>query len=145
VSSGTAGALDYSAISGHEWFEWSIAQQPLSIAYKKLFPEVVAAMLWGQRWATKWVVIWSDNMAVVSVLRSGTSKDPNVMLLLRCLALVAARNTFTFTTSYTPGWDNSIADALSRFDFQHFHHLTPHAAHISTPIPPSLLAQFLMN
>ena len=103
MSSGTAGALDYSAISGHEWFEWSIAQQPLSIAYKKLFPEVVAATLWGQRWATKWVVIWSDNMAVVSVLRSGTSKDPNVMLLLRCLALLAARKTFAFTTSYTPG------------------------------------------
>jgi len=84
-------------------------------------------------------------MAVVSVLQSGTSKDPNMMVLLRYLSLAAARNTFAFTTSYTPGWDNSIADALSRFDFQHFHHLTPHAAHMATPIPLSLLAQLLMN
>jgi len=48
VSSGAAGALDYAAISDHEWFEWSIAQQPLSIAYEELFPEVVAATLWPQ-------------------------------------------------------------------------------------------------
>jgi len=68
-----------------------------------------------------------------------------MMVLLRCLSLVAARNAFAFTASYTPGWDNCIADALSRFDFQHFHHLTPQAAHMATPIPPSLLAQLLMN
>jgi len=147
VSSDAAGALGYGAISGHEWFvgKWSIAQQPLSMAYKELFPEVVAATLWGHRWATKWVVFCSDNMAVVSVLHSGTSKGPNMMVLLCYLSLTAARNTFTCTTPYTPGQDNSIADALSRFDFQRFHHLTPHAAHMATPIPPSLLAQLLMN
>ena len=143
VSSDAAGALGYGAISGHDWFveKWSIAQQPLSIAYKELFPVVVAATLWGHRWATKRVEFRSDNMAVVSVLRSGTSKDPNMMVLLRYLSLVAARNSFAFTACYTPGRDNSTADALSRFDFQRFHHLAPHAAHMATPIPPSLLAQ----
>ena len=142
VSSDAAGALGYGAISGHDWFvgKWSTAQQPLSIAYKELFPVVVAAALWGHRWATKRVEFCSDNMAVVSVLRSGTSKDPNMMVLLRYLSLVAARNSFGFTASYTPGRDNSIADALSRFDFQRFHRLAPHASHMATPIPPSLLA-----
>ena len=139
VSSDAAGALGYGAISGHDWFvgKWSTAQQPLSIAYKELFPVVVAASLWGHRWATKRVEFCSDNMAVVSVLSSGTSKDQkNTMVLLRYLSLVAAHNSFTFT----PEQDNSIADALSCFDFQHFHHLAPHAAPMATAIPPSLLA-----
>lgn len=55
VSSYAAEALGYSVISFCEWFveKWFIAQQPSSIAYKELFPVVVAAMLWGHRW-----VIW---------------------------------------------------------------------------------------
>ena len=125
--------------------KWSIAQQPLSIAYKECFPVVMAASLWGHRWATKRVEFCSDNIAVVSVQSSGTSKDPNMMVLLHYLSLVAARSSFAFTASYTPGWDSSIADALSLFDFQRFHHLAPHAAHVATPIPPSLLEQLLVN
>ena len=57
-----------------------------------------------------------------------------MMVLLRHLSLVAACNCFAFTASCTPGWDNSIPDALSRFDLQRFHHLVPHAAHMATPI-----------
>ena len=70
VSSDTAGALGYGVISGHDWFvgKWSTAQQPLSIAYKELFPVVMAASLWGHRCATKRLEFCSDNMAVVSIL-----------------------------------------------------------------------------
>ena len=105
------------AFSGHDWCvgKWSSSQHPPSIAYKELFPVVVATSLWGHRWATERVEFRPDNMAVVSVLSSGTSKDPNMMVLLRYLSLIAARNSFAFTTSYTLGRDNSIADALSRF------------------------------
>jgi len=130
VSSHAAGALGYGANFVNEWFvcKWSSSQQPLSIAYKELFPVVVAAHLWGDRWATKRVEFCSDNMAVVFALHSGTSRDPNMMTLLRHLSLIAARNFFAFTASHTAGRDNSTADGLSRFDFQHFHQLAPHAA-----------------
>ena len=80
-------------------------------------------------------------MAVVSVLRSGTSKDPNMMVLLCSLSLSAAHHSFAFTASHRAGRDNCIADALSRFDFQCFHHLASHATLAATPIPLSLLAQ----
>ena len=145
VSSEAAGALGYGAISGHEWFvgKWSIAQQPLSISLQGTFPVVVVVTLWGHRWATKWMEFCSDSMAVVSGLHSGTSKDPNMMVLL-CYSLVAARNSFALTASYIPWRDNTIADTLSRFDFQCFHHLAPHAAHMTTPILLSLLAQLPM-
>ena len=43
VSSDAAGSLGYGAIFNNQWFfgAWSASQQPLSIAYKELFPIVV--------------------------------------------------------------------------------------------------------
>ena len=49
VSSDAAGSLGYGAVFYNQWFSgaWSALQQPLSIAYKELFPIVVAAyVLW---------------------------------------------------------------------------------------------------
>ena len=55
VSSDAAGTLGYGAIFQHQWFcgPWSACQQPLSIAYKELFPIVVAAHLWGPQWSSR--------------------------------------------------------------------------------------------
>ena len=49
ISSDAAGSLGFGAIFNHEWFMggWSAVQQPLSIAYKELFPVVIAASLWA--------------------------------------------------------------------------------------------------
>ena len=58
---------------------------PLSIAYKELFPIVLAVSLWGHQWFAKRVDFCSDNKAVVEVLRSHTSRDSNLMVLLRLL------------------------------------------------------------
>ena len=104
--------LGYSAIFDHKWFigEWSASQQPLSIACKELFPVVVSASLWGQQWATEQVEFCLDNMAVASNQHLGTLKDPNMMVLLHHLSLLAARHSFTFTAFHTASRDNSVAD-----------------------------------
>ena len=73
---------------------------PLSIAYKELFPVVLAAALWGPRWSSRRVEFCSDNMAVVEVLRSGTSRDPTLMALLRRLSLTG-RPALFFIYSYS--------------------------------------------
>ena len=77
VSSDAAGALGYGAIFNNQWFygPWSAAQQTLSIAYKELFPIVVAAYLWGSQWSSRRVEFFCDNESVVAVLSSGTSRD----------------------------------------------------------------------
>ena len=47
-------------------------------------------------------------------------KGPNKVVFLRHLSLLAACHSFAFMASHTAGRDNSIADALSCFDFQRF-------------------------
>ena len=102
---------------------------------------VLAAVLWGPRWSSRWVEFCSDNKAVVEVLRSGTSQDPNLMALLRCLSLLATQHCFSFTATHIAGKLNHVADALSRFNFQEFHLLVSHAASAATPIPADLLEE----
>ena len=128
VSSDAAGSLGYGAIFQCHWFSgsWLASQVPLSITYKELFPVVVAAHLWGPFWASRRAEFLCDNEAVVSILKSGTSRDPHLMALLRYLSLLAVRHSFSFTSS-VQGRNNSIADSLSRFQFQRFRHLAPRA------------------
>ena len=121
---------------------WCMAPNTISqsIEYKELFPIVMAAYLWGPQWASKRVNFPSDNRSVVDILRSGTSRAPTIMSLVRYLSLLAARHSFSFTASPVRGKSNPIADSLSRFQFQRFRRLAPHADSIPTQIPQQLLS-----
>ena len=68
-----------------------------------------------------------DNEAVIHLLNSQMSPDPNIMHLLRRLLKAAACFSFTFAAIHIPGRNNGIADALSRFNFQAFHSRVPQA------------------
>lgn len=125
VSSDASGAIGYGAFLDNEWFNgrWSTLQFPLSIAYKELFPVVLAAHVWGPGWSRRRILFHVDNEAVVHILNSRTSPDPNIMHLLRSLLKAAACFSFTliyFAAIHVPGRNNGIADALSCFNFQAF-------------------------
>ena len=89
------------------------------------FPIVLVASLWVHQWSAKRVELCSDNTAVVEVLRSGTLRDSNLMVLLRHLSLLAARHSFVFTVCHVPGKSNrlnfsgSISKLLMRLPQQH--------------------------
>ena len=124
VCSDASGTIGYGAFMDNEWFNgrWSNLQLPLSIANKELFPVVLAAHVWGPGWSRRRIMFHVDNEAVVHILNSRTSPDPNIMHLLHSLLKVAACFSFTFAAIHVPGRNNGIADALSRFNFQAFHH-----------------------
>ena len=141
VSSDASGSLGYGAIFNTQWFfgTWSASQKSLSIASKELFPIVVAAHLWGPQWTSRRVEFLCDNMSVVAVLSSSTSREGDLMTLLRYLALLAVRHSLSFTASSVHGRANPVADALSRFQFQQFRLLAPLVEQSPTLIPQGLL------
>lgn len=140
VTSDAAGSIGFGAYWGTKWFngKWALFQTDLSIAYKELFPIVVAARVWGAQWGQHRVLFRSDNLAVVSILNSRTSKDHLIMHLMRNLLMSAAYFGFTFHAQHVPGLQNKIADALSRFQWQTFHLLAPAADANPVEIPQSL-------
>ena len=68
---------------GLEWFNgrWSPLQLSLLIAYKELVPVVLAGHVWGPRWSRRRILLHVHNEAVVHILNSRASKDPNIMHL----------------------------------------------------------------
>ena len=140
VTSDAAGSLGFGAYFNTEWFSvaWVPSQADQSIAYKELFPVVVASYVWGSQWFRHHLLFRSDNEAVVHILLSRTSKVPCIMRLLRLLLSAAARFNFTFTSQHIPGIHNNIADALSRFRWQDFRHLAPWAQPYPVPVPHQL-------
>ena len=62
------------------------------------------------------------------------------MSLVRYLSLLAGRHSSSFTASPVKGTSNPIADFLSRFQFQRFRRLAPHADSIPTQILQQLLS-----
>ena len=63
--------------------QWPEDWASVHITAKELLPVVIAASLWGHTWKHKRVRFTSDNMAVIALLKSCTSKDGLLMHLLR--------------------------------------------------------------
>ena len=142
MSSDAAGSIGFGAYLKGFWFagSWAPSQQQQSIAYKELFPVVIAAHVCGHMWCKRHVLFRSDNEAVVHILNTRTSKVPSLIQLLRSLLLSAARHSFSLSARHVSGVNNQIADALSRFRWQDFRQLVPDAQPHPTWIPPELLA-----
>ena len=102
-----------------------------------LWPPIYGVL---EQWVSRRVEFLCDNESVVAVLESGTLQDKSLMVLLHYLTMLAIRHSFSFTASSVPGKDNPVADALSRFQFQRFRHLVPHADAAPSPTLASLLA-----
>jgi len=97
------------------------------ILWKELYALLKAAATWGGQWSSKRILFYCDNQAVVSILRSGTSKRSDIMALVRALFYIAAQYNFECTATYISTHDNGVADALSRMQFDRFRSLAPMA------------------
>ena len=53
---------------------------------------IMGVALWGRKWQGSTIRCWCDNMAVVAIMKSGSSKDEQAMHLMRSL--------FSFLASY---------------------------------------------
>ena len=79
VTSDVAGSLGFGAYYNYnEWFigAWVPSQADQSIAYKELFPVVIASHVhvWGTQWSRRHVLFQSDKEAVVHILLARMSK-----------------------------------------------------------------------
>jgi heptaprenylglyceryl phosphate synthase len=68
-----------------------------------------------------------DNLAVVTVLNSKSSKSPRVMHLLRFIVYRSMMGHFHMKAFHISSANNCVADALSRGQFQKFKELAPEA------------------
>ena len=60
------------------------------------------------------VVAHCNNMAVVAIVNSGSSREAEAMHLRRCLAFLEAKWAIQLWAEHVWGVDNEVADSLSR-------------------------------
>ena len=134
-----SGAWGFGAFYGAEqrWIQgqWSGEDKEKSIEFKELYAIVVACATWGHHWSSRRIQLHCDNEAVVACVRSGTSRAPHLMPLLRCLVMLCARMNFVLSAKHVAGRSNVIADALSRGDLQAFRRHAPTAKALPDTIP----------
>ncbi len=108
----------------------------LSIAFKELVPVVLAAVTWGRQWKGMVVLCQSDNEATVAVLNTCTSRDAQIMHLLRCLFFFEAAWEFSISAAYLPGQYN---DDISRGHTLSYLSKVPTAAPHPAPVSPAAI------
>ena len=82
-----------------------------SIAPMELLPIVIAAAIWGPKWAGFTVRSNCHNEAVVSVINSGCCEHELMMHLMRCLLFFAAKYNFVLVAKHIPRITNTLVDA----------------------------------
>ena len=98
---------------------------------------------WGPQWSSSSCATMSGWWLFCLL---APSEAPNLlMVLMRFLALLAVRHSFSFKASSVRGRANPVADALSRFQFQRFRCLAPQADLAVTPVPLDLLEALLVT
>ena len=76
----------------------------------------VAAELWAKSWEGKHIRVQSDNSTTVACINKGTSRSPELLLILKKLFWMSVKFNFRLTASFIPGKLNIISDRLSRLD-----------------------------
>ena len=144
-STDASGSIGYGAFFNNFWFQgkWSSQfhghTEQQSIAWKELFPVYLACSVWGNLWSGKRIILWCDNLSVTQILNSKSSKVTKIMDLVRKITVQTLIHNFTLNAKHVPGLDNSVADALSRFQMHRFRQLAPTASPQATAIPESLI------
>lgn len=149
LTSDASGKWGCGAFWSGNWFQlaWQAVPQARqwNIAIKELIPVVMAVAIWGGKWAGQVVRCRCDNSAVVSVLATRSSRDRDIMHLLRCLAFFEARWNLQLISSHLAGVRNTLADDLSRNNLVSFLQATDHSMDSQSVIPPPLSAMLVSH
>lgn len=128
-----------------EWVcgTFSAECKSLNIAILEFIPIVIALNIWAPNLENKCVRLDTDNMALVHIINSQTSKDPTIMILLRKFVLCLLENNILLRAYHISSANNAVSDAISRSLFQKARQLLPslnkHPVEIPSHLQPCAL------
>ena len=116
-----------------------------SITWMELLPIVLACAVWGPVLKGWPITVYCDNTGAVALVKSGYSRVPQIMHLLRCLFFFKACYQFSLHAAHVEGVDNVWADAISRNNVDYLHSQVFQAAYQCDPTPEDLVTLLLVE
>ncbi len=138
-----ASDLAYAAVYGSQWFqgEWNRSWKAKNIAVRELYPILLLTELFHGKWQNQHIIFWCDNQAIVTIINKQTSKNKEIMTLLRPLVLLLMLNNIKFVCKYIHTASNTVADAISRLQvpdsLRQTYGLRPYPEQVPDGIRPS--------
>ena len=141
IQTDASGNWGCGAFFDQKWFQWQWPHDGfnVSIMAKELVPIAFSCAVWGPRLAKSKVLVQCDNLSLVTAISRGSSRDKDVMRLLRCMWFFVAYFDIDLHAEHIAGVSNTTADQLSRNYMQSFFSSHPQVSLLPTPLPPALL------
>ncbi|KAM4045389.1 uncharacterized protein ACNLHF_009217 [Anomaloglossus baeobatrachus] len=133
IHTDAAGSTGFGAYCSGQWCadrwpeSWRNNGLTRNLVLLELFPIVVACEIWYNIFQNRKVRFHCDNLGVVEVINKQSASSLPVVTLLRHLVLRCLKSNCQITAVHVPGVCNSVADALSRFQWDRFRSLAPMA------------------
>ena len=108
-----------------QWPEGFIENFDPSIEYLELFAVIVGVILWIKRFQNRRIRLFCDNLSVVQMINSSSSRCKNCMTLIRIITLEGMRRNVRVYAKHVTTDKNILADALSRLQMERFWRNTP--------------------
>ena len=141
-----ASSTSFGGLFGNMWFCDTFSSVGIpnhrSIAFKELYAITTAVTVWAAQLQSQNVIFHCDNLSVVHILTSGSSRCPQIMSLVRYLFYVCATFNIALKSLHIRGLDNAASDALSRLQVERFRTLVPLAQVLPTPVTRLPLENF---
>lgn len=104
------------AVYGQRWFQlqWPNRWKGKHINIREFVPIYLALDTWGSLFQHSYLTFRCDNRAVVDVINSGTTRDPDMLVILRAITLLTLHLDIQLCSLHFPGKLNIVADHLSR-------------------------------
>ena len=105
-----------------------------------MFP-ILSMKIWGTQLVNKCITFHTDNQALSEVINKKTTKNRDLLVLLRALVLSCLQNNILFKAVHLPGVHNTRVGGLSRLQVTKFKSLSKDMAPEPTAVPPQLLPE----
>ena len=142
----TSSDICFAVVFGKKWLAgaWHKPFTSSEITLLELYPLILATELFGQYLANHCIVFMSDNSGVVEIINKTTSRNRAIMKLVRKSVLACLRYNILVRSRHVPGYQNVVADHLSRLQLDKARKVVPWLDQIPTRIPDSLKSEVLL-
>lgn len=115
ASSWGAGAVWHQGLVSTEFqYQFSPEISALHSGKRELIAAVEALRRWGPDLNHRFILLYSDNIEVISAINRGTSRVPFTRDIIKQIAYLSLEFGFQIRARHVPGPENTYADALSR-------------------------------
>ena len=112
-----ASKMGFGATYGSHWIQgkWPEVWKDKNIAFLELYPVYLLIYIFGNKILNSRIIFHCDNKAVVDILNATTSKDKDIMSIVRQLVLELLKHNIFLRAQHIPGVNNVLNDLISRY------------------------------